>query len=218
MSINNEWWGFSPKHGWVVLDRNITTNRPAIPGKLIFLRCKDWTSYEEERKKWEPPLYIFSDQYLESLSENIALETQKILDDLKYEYAHKKEEFYSSVVQERHRQFLNDAGRVAPATRKARKKNRSSNCWNCKQPVDNSIDLECVACGWIICGSCGACGCTYGGIISNHPHEDFPKQPEKETTSQDSVFQSFKEASQYAKENPGLKILRTNDGSGWKVE
>jgi hypothetical protein len=220
--IKDEWWGFSPEHGWVVLDRKIATNCPGKGGKLIFLCCKDWTRYEEDRKRWEPPYYYFSDRYLETLNEIGALEAQHALNDLKDKYKHKKEEFYSSVVQDRHRQFLEDAGRIAPETRKARKKNRASYCWNCKQPVDNSIDLECSACGWIICGSCGACGCTYGGCVSNHKnpdvYEEHSRQYETQAVSQSLVFQSFKEASQYAKKNPGLKLSRTNDGNGWKIE
>lgn len=110
-AIKDEWWGFCLEHGLVVIDRTIATNRPGKGGKLIFLRCKDWTRYEEDRKRWDPPYY------------------------------------YSSVVQERHRQFLDVAGRIAPATRKVRKKNRASICWYCNQSVDNSIDLECPACG-----------------------------------------------------------------------
>lgn len=35
---------------------------------------------------------------------------------------------------------------------------RVTHCWSCKADLDNSIDLECTACNWIIC-SCGACGC-----------------------------------------------------------
>ena len=34
-----------------------------------------------------------------------------------------------------------------------------SHCYACKTTVDNSHDLECARCGWIICGHCGACGC-----------------------------------------------------------
>jgi hypothetical protein len=31
-------------------------------------------------------------------------------------------------------------------------------CWSCKQPLTTEVDLECNACGWMIC-ACGACGC-----------------------------------------------------------
>ena len=37
---------------------------------------------------------------------------------------------------------------------------RVSHCYACKTTVDNSYDLECARCGWIICGHCGACGCS----------------------------------------------------------
>ena len=36
-----------------------------------------------------------------------------------------------------------------------------SGCWNCKGPVDSEWDLKHRACGWLICGHCGACGCGY---------------------------------------------------------
>jgi hypothetical protein len=37
---------------------------------------------------------------------------------------------------------------------------RITHCYNCKSSLDNSINMECNICGWIICG-CGACGCGY---------------------------------------------------------
>jgi hypothetical protein len=38
---------------------------------------------------------------------------------------------------------------------------RTNNCYSCKNSVDNSQDIECNACQWIICSYCGACGCGY---------------------------------------------------------
>ena len=38
---------------------------------------------------------------------------------------------------------------------------RASHCYNCKASVDNSVDQECVTCGWIVCNECAACGCGY---------------------------------------------------------
>lgn len=222
--VKDEWWGFSSEHGWVVLDRKIATNRPGKNEKLVFLRCSDWVRYEDEREKWDRPYYIFSERHLEALNEKDAIVAREVLTSLKEEYQKKKEEFYSSVVQERHREFLENAGRTAPQTVKARKENRASYCWNCKRPVDNSIDLECSGCGWIICGSCGACGCTYGGKEPNYrPSEQaegqLPQVSSPPQTVEDAkVFISFREASQYAKENPGSKLSRTNDGNAWKVE
>lgn len=36
-----------------------------------------------------------------------------------------------------------------------------NHCWNCKQSVDNLIDLSCGMCGWVICSRDGACGCKF---------------------------------------------------------
>lgn len=37
---------------------------------------------------------------------------------------------------------------------------RFAKCHYCKCELDSTLDLECVACGWILC-DCGACGCGY---------------------------------------------------------
>lgn len=63
--------------------------------------------------------------------------------------------------EERHKRFMEMTGRVyqgvGPSYQKER---RVTHCWFCKSELDNSIDIECRSCGWIICG-CGACGCNY---------------------------------------------------------
>ena len=38
---------------------------------------------------------------------------------------------------------------------------RVTNCHSCGKTLDNGIELECEACGWILC-DCGACGCGFG--------------------------------------------------------
>jgi len=43
---------------------------------------------------------------------------------------------------------------------------RITHCYACKSTLDNDVDIECVACGWIICGGCAACGCGYTGLAS----------------------------------------------------
>ena len=67
---------------------------------------------------------------------------------------------------ERHKEYLERLGKeyrgVRPATRDPRIR-RVTHCYDCKQPLDNSIDIECVACNWILC-KCGACGCGYGHV------------------------------------------------------
>ena len=64
-----------------------------------------------------------------------------------------------SAIAERHRVRLEALGLlykgVKPSVPRAR---RVTHCWSCKDKLDNSIDVECNACGWILCG-CGGCGC-----------------------------------------------------------
>ena len=61
----------------------------------------------------------------------------------------------------RHREYLAGLGKPDAGLRAASliKPHRASVCYQCGEPVDNEVDLECVACGWIVCNSCAACGC-----------------------------------------------------------
>jgi hypothetical protein len=63
---------------------------------------------------------------------------------------------------QRHRDALEAAGKAYLGVRDARspRNRRITHCYSCKQSLDNSIDVECVACNWILC-LCGACGCGY---------------------------------------------------------
>ncbi len=76
-----------------------------------------------------------------------------------------KERLASLSLGERHRLRLEKLGKpylgVQPATRA--RQHRVTHCYACKRSLDNTIDVECVACGWILC-SCGACGCGYSGL------------------------------------------------------
>ncbi len=40
------------------------------------------------------------------------------------------------------------------------KHHRTPNCYACHDHLDNRVNVECEACGWIIC-LCGACGCNF---------------------------------------------------------
>jgi hypothetical protein len=66
---------------------------------------------------------------------------------------------------ERHRERLKRLGKeyhgVRPATRDPLRR-RVTHCYSCRERLDNSVDIECVSCNWILC-KCGACGCGYQG-------------------------------------------------------
>lgn len=63
-------------------------------------------------------------------------------------------------IEDRHRRFLREMGLPDNGIRQAtvRQQHRIARCWSCTGELDNSIDVECATCGWIIC-DCGACGC-----------------------------------------------------------
>ena len=62
----------------------------------------------------------------------------------------------------RHKSKMNELGKKYLGVRvSARKRpHRVTICYACRATLDNTMQLECAACGWIICG-CGACGCGY---------------------------------------------------------
>ena len=66
------------------------------------------------------------------------------------------------VVIEKHKEYV---GRIQKAyfgfTKPTNKAHRVTVCFSCRESLDNSIDIECNSCGWIICDRCGACGCGY---------------------------------------------------------
>jgi hypothetical protein len=61
---------------------------------------------------------------------------------------------------ERHKERLEKLGKEYLGVRKSNssRPHRVTHCWACKQDLDNAVDIECIACNWILC-SCGACGC-----------------------------------------------------------
>jgi len=174
-SVNdNEWWGYSKEHGWVVLDRSISENQPGNPKNLLFVKCVDWTIYEENRDNWKPPKYIFERNYISNLS---TAERQQLI-QLKNEYKYKKRSLHiqyslvkrskqkvaKEIIIERHKKYLEQIGKVQGSYRVNAQVDihrRITGCFNCKNHLDNALDLECTICGWIICDNCGACGCGF---------------------------------------------------------
>lgn len=63
----------------------------------------------------------------------------------------------------RHREYLAGLGKPDARLRAASliRPHRVNVCYQCGEPVDNEVDLECVACDWIVCHACAACGCGY---------------------------------------------------------
>jgi hypothetical protein len=72
--------------------------------------------------------------------------------------------YYRQRIIDKHREFLASIGKPDVGQGAVSRFDRSNHCYKCKGPVNNTFDLECRACGWIICSYCAACGCGYGDI------------------------------------------------------
>jgi hypothetical protein len=99
----------------------------------------------------------YSEWHTVNGSKWLAEESSYVRDRLVRETAKERERLE---LLERHTQYLASRGLTGDGTRVAStgRSHRTPPCWRCQKHLDNSIDVECVACGWIIC-SCGACGC-----------------------------------------------------------
>ena len=64
----SQWWGYSKKDGWVVLDRAIPGNGSGSKQPLFFMRCKDLTTFPMKREDWRPPAIVFAPNYLRDLT------------------------------------------------------------------------------------------------------------------------------------------------------
>ena len=92
---NNEWWGYSPKHGWVVLDRSVAENQSGSPTKLLFVKCADWSIYEENRENWEAPKYIFANNFISRLSTDDSKKAVEEVTRLQTEYQFKRRSLHT---------------------------------------------------------------------------------------------------------------------------
>ena len=65
-------------------------------------------------------------------------------------------------LEEKNRRFLTLKGKSFSGFRPRSKQlsQRVTHCYNCRKHLDSTVDVECVACSWILC-NCGACGCGF---------------------------------------------------------
>jgi len=64
-----QWWGYSKRDGWVVLDRAIPVNIPGSKQPLLFMRCKDMSTFILKREEWHSPALTYAPIYLRGLSQ-----------------------------------------------------------------------------------------------------------------------------------------------------
>lgn len=123
-----------------------------------------------------------------------------------------------------HKEFLEDRGLPYSGIhiRSSDYKKRETGCYACKGTLNSEVNIECIACGWILC-RCGACGCghsEYGPKIkaqrnrnTSHSMETTSEPP---VSTKSNIFDSFDAAKSFAKNNPGSHIVRS-DKNTWRV-
>jgi hypothetical protein len=181
----DEWWGFSPENGWVVLDRKDERN---LAGELLtFVRCGDWSEFECPGSRWPSSHLVFFRTHLKSLEgEARALAIKELLVTRK-EYAGRKagfreiglawdkerreearqkseqaEERRRSVVAAKHRAYLAAKGFPASGVQPSTVLKRKAWCSCGKQPgLDGVVVYACETCTKDVCPRCGACQCGY---------------------------------------------------------
>ena len=129
--------------------------------RRIFINEIKKLLYSNETEKAKSLYYseLFDEQWKNIFLSNLGgvLESLVINDRKKEEYRKIKK------MKMRHQEFLNSLGvnylGIMPTDIAV--KHRVTHCYNCKENLDNNINIECNACHWIIC-ECGACGCGYG--------------------------------------------------------
>jgi hypothetical protein len=169
--VSNEWWGYSIKNGWVMLNRKLLKNGMGRSKNdtLTFIRCSDWTEFEDVASNWTAPNYIYGVPYLKQLKDEKLKQAYEQLFEIfsyykenkqhiKGEQLKREDKLRFESLQARHNNYLESKGlSKQELIKNTNSYRRINHCWNCLSTVDNNTDYECKGCGWIVCGSCGAC-------------------------------------------------------------
>ena len=79
-----------------------------------------------------------------------------------YDERRSKELGATNALERSHKQRLDDLGLQYEGVRSVlpTRSRRRAHCYACHAALDNSVQIECVVCSWILC-QCGACGCGF---------------------------------------------------------
>lgn len=67
-----------------------------------------------------------------------------------------------------HMRFLSLAPTAYPGTREPSRPGfvRNAECLQCHRALGSDLNIECKACNWMVCRTCGACGCRFTPLVA----------------------------------------------------
>lgn len=114
--------------------------------------------YGDGRRVLNDEMWSIHQDYLKKLMSEINQYTQPVVNMSALIEMSILQDFQD--IEQLHADFLSSKGLKSAGLKRTNKQHRVTHCYNCKKDLDNSIQVECGNCGWIVC-SCGACGCGY---------------------------------------------------------
>ena len=111
----------------------------------------------EARKKYPPIMH-----YISGLDKKEEQKWSKFTSDIK-EIAEKNDRILQTKIAKiKNEKFRNENPNSSNEDYITNITRRYENhCWQCHAPVDSQSELGHKVCGWLICSTCGACGCGY---------------------------------------------------------
>lgn len=148
------WLARHPIHGLILFDRADQDGVPAGSMRVFEVQGSSRCILPQEVLKSETSANVSDSEFVQivNLYNGIKVSLGKPVKAPGYDA--------SASLEDKHKRFLRERGLpdngIRPAT--GNRSHRVTHCWSCKGHLDNSVDVECATCGWIVC-DCGACGC-----------------------------------------------------------
>jgi len=137
---------------WVLL--YIINRETVVPYRRLIARA--------EAKKHQPDHPEFNSNIEKYLNWRNAKTTEEI-EELKRDVRHKDTVAQNEIarIKTLHQKYLSidDEAYLGVSEPTSGSNIRDSVCFNCHNKVSSHLNLRCKACGWMICGQCGFCGC-----------------------------------------------------------
>jgi hypothetical protein len=143
------------------VDKHAHPNRKMVVFRLSSREPNEWVPFLTTATDVKEN-YPLIGKYIGTLEENKKVEWKEFDDEIASIVRKNKKDLWQIKTVLLNKSFRN--ARVDDDMREfsiGKKAHYSNVCWRCHDNVDSSSELSHTGCGWLICSSCGACGCGY---------------------------------------------------------